>query len=130
MIEFRDARLPLVQVEIRENFTAEDWSVFRNTIQGYFDDRRTFALSANVLDIPLPDVSLLKTVAVWMKEKDANYRAFAVAVGLTIQSPVVRGALGFVQRIAPPPFEQKVFNDHAENEAWVLERLKAAGLGS
>lgn len=128
MIQIRDERFPLVELEVREQFGAEDCMRFKDTLDRFFTEERRFGLAAHVVDLSMPEVAVLKEVSSWMSARESCFRTYMVAFGMTMTSAVVRGALAFVHRLAPPPYAQKVFTVREETEAWVMGRLRDAGL--
>jgi hypothetical protein len=123
----RTERFPLVEFEFRDCFDVAEIDSYTQVMDGFFAGKQRFACIVLADDLPMPSVAALKHMGAWVKEHGAPMVAYNLGTALVLESAVLRGALRFVNSIAPAPSPQAVVSRYAEAEAWAIARLRADG---
>ena len=126
MVEIDESTFPLIEVQFTDEFGPEEWTAFTAMQERYFAEGKKIGVVVIADKLGLPELSLLKEVSAWVKANEDNMRSYVIGTSLHIPSAVVRGALKFVNSLAPPPSPQHVAKDLSEARRWVRDRLRRA----
>ena len=127
MLVVRDERFPLLELEFRGGLEERDIETLGSGLRRHLGQGR-FGCVIEMVDMPLPDVRMIKKLAYWMRDNRADFVPYIEGIGLVVPSAVLRGMVTFVHRISAPPAPQAVFATRGEAETWVLDRLENAGI--
>lgn len=127
VLEFDMDRFPLVVLDLTQAFTNYDFKILEHTMQPVIEGDRPFGVALRTGGLPMPELALLKRLSAWTKRNRELVSRHAVGTALCLQSPLMRGALTFVNRVSPPPTPRKVFTDWEAAQVWVVARLAEAG---
>jgi hypothetical protein len=123
----RTERFPLVEFEFRDNFDVAEIDSYAAVMDGYFAGKQRFVCIVLADNLPMPSVTALKHMSAWVKRSDVSLAAYNLGTALVLDSAVLRGAVRFVNSLAPPASPQTVVSRYAEAEAWAIAQLHADG---
>jgi hypothetical protein len=124
VLEYDDSRFPLVVFTNRDEFTGQDAVDFEDHMAGLLARGERFATVFLSIDVKMPEPRVLRRLSRWMGEVAEQRGALEVCAAVYLSSTFIRGALRFVNQLAPPPMPQELFADPDEAIAWVLDRLE------
>lgn len=122
MLQIRTDQLPVIVMVFEGALTNQDLDAYEEAMAGFFAGER-FSLVLTTVDVPLPSVPWLRRLSGWLRDNRDTITAKCAGVGMHLESPMLRGALTFVNKLAPPPAPQGVFATLEETEAWARAQL-------
>lgn len=128
MLDIEKTRFPFIKVTLRGAMTTEVTDEWQAMVEGLFAENKRFGVAYDFIEVPMPEVAILKRLAAWSKSQYDNASKLIVCSGIHIESPVLRGALKFMNALAPSPSPQAVFSTIEDTDAWVVEQLAGAGV--
>lgn len=127
MIKVFEERFPLLIIGFSGTFGLDEVAGFERAVGGRLVAQERFGMAIHCSEMPMPKVAVLKRLADWTRAQ-SQYAQFMVGSALYLPSPLHRGAIGFLNRLAPPPAPQQMCSNWEEALGWVLERLALAGI--
>lgn len=124
MIEIDESEFPLVLVHFRDAVGQDDWDAYVAMSHRHFDAGSRFGLALRTTDLSMPPVGLLKQIGKWVNGNGETMRRHMVCTSMCVPSALIRGAVKFINRVAPPPVEQALFADWDETLAWAQLRIR------
>lgn len=123
VIRISTERLPLVLLDFDGQLQLEDIDLFITRFSGWVAEQRRVGLGIRSMDIAMPEARVIKTFAQWIREQEQILAHHIIGIGVAVRSPVLRGALAFMNRLAPPPCPQRIFATWDEAERWLVDQL-------
>jgi len=112
----------------RESFTMDDQLAFEDVMDSLMVDDNLFVVAVRAQRMPMPSLPVLRRLANWNRANKPRVIEHAIGTALFLPSPLLRGALGFINRLSPPPTPQALLATWEETELWAIERLAERGL--
>ena len=128
MLEVDDSRFPLVVMTNRDEFTADDALKYEDTLDALYARDERFALVFLSVGVKMPEARILRRLSVWMRERRRERRTLEVATAVYLSSTFIRGALRFINQLAPPPSPQEVFDSQEAAMSWAQEMLASESM--
>lgn len=128
MLTVRDERQPLLICEFEGKFTHDDAGDYERALSSIFRPGVSVGLAVTCTDVPFPEVAVLRRLGGWLRRNKANLAQHLVCTGIQVESAFLRGTMAFLDRVAPPPQAQRMFESRDEAIAWVIGQLGEAGL--
>lgn len=128
MLTVDTERLPLLVLAFEGELAADDVDRYEDALRERLSAPQPFAMVITAKDVPMPPVALLQRFAGWMRGHHDAMAAHCVAVGMHLDSAVLRGAVKFINKIVSPPSPQGIFATLEETEAWTRGQLLNQGL--
>jgi len=124
VIEIDESEFPLVLVHFRNGVGQDDWDAYVSMSQRHFDAGERFGLALRTTNLSMPPIRLLKDIGKWVNVNGETMGRHMVCTSLCIPSPLIRGAIKFINHVAPPPVEQALFSDWDEALSWAHKRIR------
>jgi hypothetical protein len=127
MLEIDDTRSPLIFLEFRGQLTMADVEAYEDYWAKKFAAGGMTGSVVRAIDVPMPAVAVLKRLAMWVEDNKVVLPQRSIGTAMCLESAVLRGAVRFINTLAPSPAPQAVFSTWDEAVAWTSERLVAVG---
>ena len=124
VLEFDDSRFPLVVFTNRHEFTGQDAVAFEDHMAQLLARGERFATVFLSMDVKMPEPRILRRLSRWMAEVAEQRATFEVCAAIYLSSTIIRGALRFINHLAPPPMPQEVFGNPEDAIEWPMQRLE------
>lgn len=128
MVILDTSRFPLVIGEVRHGLSEADIRTLTDYMDERFKAKQRFAMVFDPTGLGIPNPTLLKEIAGWVRDRRQEMSDYCVGLALYLQSPALRGAMKFINRLAPPPNPQAIFGSLEETIDWARGQLADAGL--
>jgi hypothetical protein len=125
MMTVDESQFPVVYVRFDGTPTEDDVEGYIALLQRHFSAEHRFAILLETASMGVPAVRLVKRIAVWLKENDDAFGRHVVCLGFVTSSAAMRGAIRFVNSLAPPASPQQAFGDLESARNWIGEQLAA-----
>ena len=127
MIEVFEERFPLLIIGFSGSFGLDEVAGFERAVGARLAAKERFGMAVHCSQMPMPNVNVVRRLGDWTKAQSESAQ-FMVGSALYLPSPLLRGAIGFLNKLAPPPAPQQMCSSWEETLGWVLERLALAGI--
>jgi predicted DNA repair protein MutK len=118
----------MLAFEFRQKFGQPTFDAYSEAMDRVFSEGKVVGIVMHTVDLGMPELSALKQLGTWMSTHQEATREHVVGIGIHLTSPMLRGALSFVNTLAPSVVPQEVFKTRTEAEAWIVELLEGRGL--
>jgi hypothetical protein len=130
VLEYDDSRFPLVVFTNRDEFTGEDAVQYEDYMNALFERDERFATVFLSIGVKMPAGRILRRLAAWMRGVKTERARLELGSAVYLSSSVVRGALGLINSLAPPPSPQELFGSPEEALAWASDLLEKNGVAT
>lgn len=127
-MQYDESRSPLVVVSHLGASTDSEFEAFLRKIDATLGRERTLGVLMDLRRADRPSPIQRKRLAQWTEEKAGPLKRQCLGMSFVIDRAIIRGALTAILWLHPLPMPHGVFGKYEESEAWIIERLEAAGM--
>ncbi len=98
--------------------TADEFEAYKRDMLRIAGRRQPYALVYDCQKTKMPSTADIRDMVEWFEQYGDQLRPWRRCAALAMTSPVLRGALNFMNRVNRPISETRVFATMEEAEAW------------
>ena len=117
------SRAPLYVVTFEGTATDAEFDKYLATMTLVVERQRKYGMIMDAMRSERPTSRQRKLQSEWLKDQDANLRAYSAGTAFVIGSALVRGGLTAIFWLQPPSVPTTVVSTLAEAESWVTQRM-------